>query len=423
MESLKPPFLLSQRAQKLTSSTIREILKVTERPEIISFAGGLPAPAGFPVDVVNSAFDRVLADSGRTALQYGPTEGYAPLRAWVAQDLKRNGADVSPEEVLIVSGSQQALDMLGKLFIDPGSKALIEAPSYLGAIQSFSLFEPEYVAVPTDEGGLIPEGLTDERVRDARFIYVLPNFQNPTGLTLSLERRRALVERCAAVNVPIIEDDPYGDLRYAGTALPGLLGLGRAAGATVVRLGSFSKVLAPGLRLGYIAAPKVIIDKLVQIKQATDLHTSTLTQMAVYEAIKGGFLPTHLPKVRAIYQEQCGYMLDAMDRSFPKTATWTRPEGGMFIWVTLPPHIDGSELLTRAVGQNVAFVPGAPFYAGVRPLANTMRLCFVTVAEEKIRKGIAILAELIEESGSTATDLPDAADTAAAVAAAQASMA
>jgi 2-aminoadipate transaminase len=398
MDSLTLPYTFSQRAQQLTSSTIREILKVTERPEIISFAGGLPSPKGFPIDVINAAFDRVLKTGGQSALQYGPTEGYAPLRAWVAEDLKRGGADVSPDEVLIVSGSQQALDMLGKLFVDPGSKVLVEAPSYLGAIQSFSLFEPRYVAVDTDEGGLVPEALTEDRAAGARFIYVLPNFHNPTGLTLSLERRQALVERCAALQVPIIEDDPYGDLRYAGTAQPGLLGLGRRAGATVVRLGSFSKVLAPGLRLGYIVAPKPIIAKLVQIKQATDLHTATLTQMAVYETVKDGFLATHLPKVRDLYKEQCGYMLDAMDEHFPDTVAWTRPEGGMFIWVTLPKHIDATRLLTHAIENNVAFVPGAPFFAGDTPQANTLRLSFVTVSEEKIRKGIAVLGRLIRES-------------------------
>lgn len=398
--------LFSQRAQNITSSTIREILKVTERPEIISFAGGLPAPVGFPLDEVNAAFDRVLQQSGRTALQYGPTEGYRPLREWVAQDMQRRGAEgVSPDEVLIVSGSQQALDLLGKLFIDPGSSVIVEAPSYLGALQSFSLYEPNFVTVPTDQGGLIPEELTEARVHNARFIYALPNFQNPTGLTLGLERRQALVQRCAKFGLPVVEDDPYGDLRYAGQALPSLLALGRKAGATVVRLGSFSKVLAPGLRLGYIVAPTPIISKLVQIKQATDLHTATLTQMAVYETIKGGFLDQHLPKVRDIYRLQCDYMLDAMQQHFPATASWTRPEGGMFIWVTLPPHIDAHELLQRAIEQHVAFVPGAAFYADGCSGHNTMRLSFVTVPEARIREGIATLARLIAESpaGQAAT--------------------
>lgn len=397
MDSSHPPYLFSQRAQKLTSSTIREILKVTVRPEIISFAGGLPSPEGFPVDVINQAFSRVLENTGKTALQYGPTEGYDPLRQWVVDDLKQAGADVDVDEVLIVSGSQQALDMLGKLFVDPGSKVLIEAPSYLGAIQSFSLFEPEYETVPTDDQGLIPEGLTDERAEGARFIYVLPNFQNPTGLTLGLDRRKALVKRCAELKIPIVEDDPYGELRYAGEPQPSLLGLGRAAGATVIRLGSFSKVLAPGLRIGYIAAPKAIISKLVQIKQATDLHTASVTQMAVYEALKGDFLTSHLPVVRELYKKQCGYMLQAMDEHFPDSVSWTRPEGGMFIWVTLPTYIDATELLSHAIAKNVAFVPGAPFFANSDGMLNTLRLSFVTVSEQKIHEGIAILGDLVKE--------------------------
>lgn len=396
MDSYSLPYTFSQRAQKLTSSTIREILKVTERPEVISFAGGLPAPGGFPVEEINAAFDRVLRENGKSALQYGPTEGFTPLRQWVADDFKRRGADVALDEVLIVSGSQQALDMLGKLFIDPGSKVLVEAPSYLGALQSFSLFEPEYASVPTDNGGLIPEEITDTLAAGARFLYALPNFQNPTGVSLNLERRQALVERCAALQLPIVEDDPYGELRYAGESLPGLLTLGRKVGATVIRLGTFSKVLAPGLRLGYIVAPRPIIAKLVQIKQATDLHTATVSQMAVYETIKSGFLDEHMPKVRELYKRQCGYMLDAMEEHFPKSVTWTRPEGGMFIWVTLPEHMDGSRLLQRAIDRHVAFVPGEPFYAS-HARANTLRLSFVTVSEERIREGIAILGELLRE--------------------------
>jgi 2-aminoadipate transaminase len=398
MTSTPPSPLFSQRARKLTSSAIREILKITQRPDIISFAGGLPAPQGFPVEEIHAAFDRVLSASARVGLQYGPSEGYQPLREWVAQDMQARGASVSPDEVLIVSGSQQALDMLGKLFVDPGSKVLIEAPSYLGAIQSFSLFEPEYQAVPTDDGGLVPEGLTDDCVRGARFIYALPNFQNPTGLTLGLARRRALVARCAAVGLPIIEDDPYGDLRYAGEALPSLLSLGREAGATVIRLGTFSKVLSPGLRLGYIVAPKPIISKLAQIKQATDLHTAMLTQMAVYETVKDGFLARHLPGIRELYKNQCGYMLDAMARDFPDSAAWTRPEGGMFIWVTLAPHVDAGQLLQTAVERKVAFVPGAPFFAGSVSQPNTLRLSFVTVPEAKIREGIATLGQVLKEA-------------------------
>lgn len=397
MESSKnSEYTFSQRATALTSSAIREILKITARPDVISFAGGLPSPQGFPTDKLHKAFDYVLKNNSQVALQYGPTEGYQPLREWVAKDLSTDDVEISPNQILIVSGSQQALDMLGKLFIDTDSKVLIEAPSYLGAIQSFDQYQPKYIGVPSDDKGLNPEGLTDDVVEGARFIYVLPNFQNPTGLTLGLDRREELVKRCAQAKLPIIEDDPYGELRYAGSSQPSLLHLGSKAGATVIRLGSFSKVLAPGLRIGYVVAPEAVISKLAQIKQATDLHTASLTQMAVYEAVKDGFLTDHLPIVQDLYQKQCDYMLDAMEKDFPKTATWTKPEGGMFIWVTLPQHIDSTKLLEKAVEKGVAFVPGAPFYAGCQPLSNTLRLSFVTVSEAKIRQGISVLAELIK---------------------------
>ena len=390
-------YTFSNRANQLTSSAIREILKVTTRPEIISFAGGLPSADGFPITELQHAFNAVLESEGREALQYGPTEGYTPLREWVAQDLSTDGVQVDVNEVLIVSGSQQALDLLGKLFIDTGSKVLVESPTYLGALQSFSIFEPEYVALETDEGGLIPAEVSTDKAKGARFIYALPNFQNPTGLTLSNARRQDLVERCAAAGIPIVEDDPYGELRYVGTPQPSLLHLGRQAGATVIRLGSFSKVLAPGLRLGYIVAPAVIIDKLVQLKQATDLHSATITQMAVYEAIKSGFLEKHLPEVRELYKQQARYMLDAMEAHFPADVSWTKPEGGMFIWVTLPKHIDAQQLLYQAIERNVAFVPGEPFYAVGEPKRNTCRLSFVTVSKAHIEKGIEILGALIRE--------------------------
>lgn len=396
MDTQSVPYTFSKRAQQLTGSAIREILKVTVRPEIISFAGGLPTPEGFPVAEIQQAFDKVFTEQGRVALQYGPSEGYGPLRQWVADELGKDGVAISMDEVLIVNGSQQALDMLGKLFIEQGSKVLVESPSYLGALQAFSVYEPHYVSVPTDEQGLIPDIVSSPEAAGARFIYALPNFQNPTGLTLSLERRKDLVQRCAQAAIPVVEDDPYGELRYLGQALPSLLKLGRDVGATVIRLGTFSKVLAPGLRLGYVVAERQIIDKLVQLKQASDLHTSTLTQMAVYEAVATGFLQQHLPKVRDIYQQQCQFMLDAMQEHFPDTAKWIRPEGGMFIWVTLPAHIDAGELLNQAVQQNVAFVPGAPFFVEGSVQKNTLRLSFATVPEAKIREGIAILGKLLK---------------------------
>jgi 2-aminoadipate transaminase len=380
----------AQRAQQLQSSVIREILKITVRPEIISFAGGLPSPLTFPVERMRAAFDSVLSKQGKVALQYGPTDGYAPLREWIAASLSIDGARILPEQVLMTSGSQQALDLLAKVLIDEGSKVLVETPSYLGALQAFSVYRPEFVSVPTDDSGLLPDTVAGIG-QGARMLYALPNFQNPTGRTLSLERRTALVETCARLGLPLIEDDPYGALSYRAAPLPKMLTMNPNG---VIYMGSFSKVLTPGIRLGYVVAPLPLIRKLEQAKQAADLHTSTLTQMVVYEVIKDGFLTQHIPTIRQLYSDQCQAMLAALSEFFPASAQWTKPEGGMFIWVTLPKHIDCMKLLDEAVAQHVAFVPGAPFYANA-PEHNTLRLSFVTVPPERIREGIATLGKLI----------------------------
>lgn len=380
----------SERAQKLQGSAIREILKITMRPEVISFAGGLPSPATFPVEQMKVAFDKVLTQQGKVALQYGPTDGYGPLREWVANSLSINGSTISMDQVLMVSGSQQGLDLLGKVLIDEGSKVLVETPSYLGALQAFSLYGPEFVSIPTDEGGLIPETVASLG-KDARLLYSLPNFQNPTGRTMSLERRQALVETCARLNLPLIEDDPYGALSYRREPLPKMLNMNPDG---VIYMGSFSKVLTPGIRLGYVVAPRELVDKMEQAKQATDLHTAQLTQMVVYEAIKDGFLDSHIPTIRQLYSDQCDAMLAALQTYFPSSASWTKPEGGMFIWVTLPKHIDTMKLLDEAIKEHVAFVPGAPFFANT-PESNTLRLSFVTVSPEKIREGVEKLGKLI----------------------------
>jgi 2-aminoadipate transaminase len=380
----------AHRTERLKSSAIREILKITMQPEIISFAGGLPSPATFPVEKMRAAYDTVLSQHGKVALQYGPSDGFAPLRAWVADSLSIDGARIMPEQVLMVSGSQQGLDLLGKVLIDEGSKVLVETPSYLGALQAFSVYGPEFASVPGDEGGLIPEEVATIG-RDARLLYALPNFQNPTGRTLSLQRRQQLVETCARLGLPLIEDDPYGALSYNGEPLPKMLTMNPGG---VIYMGSFSKVLTPGIRLGYVVAPVALIQKLEQAKQAADLHTAQLTQMVVYEAVKDGFLQTHIPTIRKLYADQCQAMLDALQAYFPAGTSWTRPEGGMFIWVTLPAHIDTMQLLTEAVAAKVAFVPGAPFYAN-NPQSNTLRLSFVTVPPEKIREGVQSLAKLI----------------------------
>ena len=382
----------SQRAEQLQSSAIREILKITMRPEIISFAGGLPSPLTFPVERMREAYDAVLSRTGKVALQYGPSDGYAPLREWIADSLSTSDCRIVPEQVLMLSGSQQGLDLLGKVLVDEASKVLVETPSYLGALQAFSVYRPEFVSVATDEDGLVPEAL-DAVGQGARLLYSLPNFQNPTGRSMTLERRVALVEACARLRVPLIEDDPYGALSYNGEPLPKLLNMNPAG---VVYMGSFSKVLTPGIRLGYAVAPVPLARKMEQAKQATDLHTAQLTQMVVHEVVKDGFLTEHIPTIRKLYAAQCQSMLDALQEFFPTGATWTRPQGGMFIWVTLPAHINSMELLEAAVAQNVAFVPGAPFYANT-PASNTLRLSFVTVPPEQIRIGVEKLGKLIAQ--------------------------
>jgi 2-aminoadipate transaminase len=386
------PWHFSERASQMQSSFIREILKVTQQPEIISFAGGLPSPATFPVERMQQAFDKVLRENGKVALQYGPTDGYLPLRQWIADSLSVNGAKIVPEQVLMVSGSQQALDLLGKVLIDEGSKVLVETPSYLGALQAFSVYRPEFVSVATDEHGLVPSSL-EKIAAGARLLYALPNFQNPTGRSLSVERRQELVETCARLGVPLVEDDPYGALSYKGAPAPKMIAMNPDG---VIYMGSFSKVLTPGIRLGYVVAPLPLVRRLELAKQAADLHTSQLTQMVVHEVIKDGFLNQHIPTIRTLYGDQCQCMLDAMAEHFPASASWTKPEGGMFIWVKLPAHINAMELLDEALKHKVAFVPGSPFYAN-EPETNTLRLSFVTVPPERIRAGIAILGKLIAD--------------------------
>jgi 2-aminoadipate transaminase len=383
----------SERAAQMQSSFIREILKVTQRPEIISFAGGLPSADTFPVAEMKAAFDKVLTESGKVALQYGPTDGFPPLREWIANSLSTEGSKIVPEQVLMTSGSQQALDLLGKVLIDEDSRVLVETPSYLGALQAFSVYRPQFASVATDDHGLVPASI-EPVAEGARMLYALPNFQNPTGRSLSIERRLELVETCARLNLPLIEDDPYGALSYKGEPYPKMLNMNPDG---VIYMGSFSKVLTPGIRLGYVVAPLPLVRRLELAKQAADLHTAQLTQMVVHEVIKDGFLERHIPTIRTLYANQCQVMLDAMAECFPAGVSWTRPEGGMFIWVTLPKHIDAMKLLDQAIAARVAFVPGAPFYAN-EPQINTLRLSFVTVSPARIREGIAILGKLIAAS-------------------------
>lgn len=382
--------LFSQRATAIKSSVIREILKVTARPEVISFAGGLPSDASFPVPQLKNAFAKVLDEAPQAALQYSTTDGYAPLREWIAAEKTKLGAQISPDQVIIVSGSQQALDLIGKVFVNEGDKILVETPTYLGALQAFELFFPKFESVASDSEGLDAQQLTVEQMEGAKFLYALPNFQNPTGRLMTEARRQALVEKARAHNLLVIEDDPYGELWYTSAPPPSLL---TRMPERVIQMGSFSKILAPGLRLGYIVAPVEIARKFEQVKQATDLHTSTLTQRAVYEVVKDGFLAEHIPGIRALYQTQAHAMLDALSQFMPSTVSWNQPAGGMFLWLQLPQEMDSELMLKRALERNVAYVPGVPFYAN-QPDRSTMRLAFVTVPEERIRQGVKVLGEV-----------------------------
>ena len=386
-------FTLAQRAHKMNPSVIREILKVTERPGIISFAGGLPSPNTFPIEAMREASERVLSLDGRAALQYAASEGLPQLREWVAQDLKKQGMQVSPDQVLITTGSQQGLDLVAKVLIDAGSKILVETPTYLGALQAFMPMEPGVVSVDSDDEGVDAHDLRAKAL-DARFIYLLPNFQNPTGRTMSEARRVAVARVAQDSGLPVIEDNPYGDLWF--DAAPAA-SLSSRLPEQSLYLGSFSKILAPGLRLGYVVAPKALYPKLLQAKQAADLHTPSFNQRVVAEVLKDGFIDRHVPTIRALYKRQCEAMLAALDREMAGLGvTWNRPAGGMFLWAQLPKGMDAVQLLLHAVDKNVAFVPGAAFYAA-NPVQETLRLSFVTSTVEQIQTGVAALAQTIRE--------------------------
>ncbi len=394
------PWLLAKRAARMNPSVLREILKITERPGIISFAGGLPSPKTFPVTEFAAACAKVLRDDAPAALQYAASEGFGPLREMVAAALPWQ---VDPARVLITTGSQQGLDLVAKVLVDAGSKILVESPTYLGAVMAFTPMEPEVIGVTSDEEGIDIADMS-AKAAGARFLYALPNFQNPTGRTMSEASRAALSRQAAQLGLPIIEDNPYGDLWFDSAPPAPLTARNPDAG---IYLGSFSKVLAPGLRLGYLVAPQAVYPKLLQAKQAADLHSPGFNQRVIAEVMKDGFLERHVPTIRALYKLQRDAMLEALKREMPigepdSTLSWNKPAGGMFLWARLAKGMSAADLLPYAVEQGVAFVPGAPFYAGDAD-PRTLRLSFVNPSVEEIHRGVAALAVAIKTYATTLT--------------------
>ncbi len=394
------------RIQSMQGSAIREILKLTEEPDVISFAGGLPAPELFPSERVKEASIQVLDQHGSRALQYSVTEGYPPLREMVCEQMRAKGVPCTIDNILILSGSQQALDLIGKIIIDPGDKILVEEPTYLGALQAWNAYQAGYITVATDDEGLRMDALEEAlKTGEGKFLYALPNYQNPTGISLSPERRVELVRLAAQYNTPIVEDNPYGELRFEGEESSLLIALdakGRATGedgtmidGNVLYLGTFSKTLCPGFRVAWIIGPVEVIQHVIQAKQGADLHTSTYTQMVAYQTARDGFVEAHVEELREVYRERRDLMLGLMDELFPPGVTWTHPQGGLFLWVRLPEGMNATELFKKAVENRVAFVPGAAFY----PLGggeNTLRMNFSNATPEQIEQGIKRLADVIK---------------------------
>ncbi len=392
MKDTKPRAPLSTIASMPTDAVLKKLLTLSANADITSFAVGLPSPDGFPVEAVADAAQYVLKTMGTRALQYSVTEGEPELREAIAAFETSRGTPTRPEEVQIVTGSQQALDLVARAFIDPGEDILVENPSYLGALSAFNLCRPHFKFLPADDAGLNPQAMTED-CRGAKFAYVMPTFNNPTGLTMSLERRRALVEKARELDLWIIEDDPYGELWYEKRPPQTIRSL---APERTVRLGTLSKILSPGMRLGYICGDAELMNTMAELKMSTDMHTPTITQLIAARLLKTGVIEEHLPRVRKIYRERGTCMLECLAKYMPRDAgiSWTNVEGGMFIWVTLPEHIDTMQMMHEALAAKVSYVPGVACFA-LGDHHNHMRMSFVTVPEEKIDAGIRALAQII----------------------------
>jgi 2-aminoadipate transaminase len=389
------PLRLARRMGRMPPSAVREILKVAEQPDVLSFAGGLPAPELFPVEAIAEAHAEVLANEGRAALQYSTTEGYGPLREWVAARLGRRGIRVTADQVLITNGSQQGIDLVARVLLDPGDAVAVENPSYLAALQTFSGCEATFLPIPSDDDGMDVEALEEVLAKRApKLIYVVPEFHNPKGTTLSSERRRHLVRLAQQHRIPVLEDDPYGELRFRGEAPPPLAAIDD--GGVVIHLGTFSKTLAPGMRLGWLVGPKEVVRAVTIAKQAADLHTATLAQRAASVLLSRFDYDGHLARLRAVYGERCVAMLGALLRHLPQGARWTRPDGGLFIWAALPFGLHADEIFADALREKVAFVPGSAFYAD-EPRREMLRLNYSNRPPELIEEGIARLGRVVRQ--------------------------
>lgn len=388
--------LLARRTSRMGASAIREILKVASRPGMVSLAGGIPAPESFPLDLIEELTSRVIRRFGAGALQYDLTEGFAPLREALADKLRHRGIVANAEDVYVASGSQGILDGIGKILIDPGDVIAVEAPTYLGALQAFNPYEPDYVQVATDDDGLIPESLEETiRRHPVKLVYLVPNFQNPTGRTIPAERRRRIAEIAVAHRLLIVEDDPYGELRFSGSPAPPIQSM---APENVIYSSTLSKVFAPGLRIGFCLAPSPLDRWLVLSKQGVDLHTSTFNQALATEYLEGGYLDRQLPKIIELYRPRLAAMLASLDRSLPGGYAVSRPEGGMFVWVEGPEGIDTEAIYPRAIDRNVAFVPGRYFFTDPDRGRSTMRLNFTMNEAQTISKAVAVLGEVLQKT-------------------------
>lgn len=392
------PLRFSKRMDNMKASEIREMLKLTQRPEVISFAGGLPAPELFPVEEMKKTLAKVMDEYGRVALQYGPTEGFEPLRVKILERMAKVKVDnLTTDNILITSGSQQGLDFMAKAFINPGDVVLCESPTYLGAINAFKAYEPRFVEVETDDDGMIMEDL--ERAlkenENVKFIYVIPDFQNPSGRTMSIERRKGLIELANKYNVAVVEDNPYGELRFEGEILPAIKHFDTEG--RVIFLGTFSKVFSPGVRLGWIAADKEVLHKFVLIKQGADLQSSTLDQIAVYKFLEDYDIEAHIDRIKEVYKRRKELMLNKMKEEFPEGIKVTNPDGGLFTWVVLPEHINARELAMKALEKNVAFVPGGSFFPNGGH-ENTFRVNYSNMQDDRIVEGVKRLGEVLREA-------------------------